>query len=834
METLRRALDHAGHGRGQLVALVGEAGVGKSRMVWELIHSDQARGWRVLTASAASYGQDMVDFVAIKLLRSHFGIEDTDDALTIRERVASRVGALDPNLRAAIEPVLALLDALPADTVFSRLEAPERRRRALESIQAILLGESRVHPLLLVLEDLHWIDGGSRALLDSLVGLLPAAQLLLVVTFRPEYEHGWRDSSSYTQIDIDPLPSELAGELLHALLGEDPDLQSLKGLLIERCEGNPFFLEESVRALVEEEVLSGAPGAYRLARPVNSVRVPASVQAVLAARIDRLSREDKELLQSAAVIGRELPYALLHAIAERPDEQLRRGLARLRAGEFVYEIVYETDLFSEPLYAFKHALTHEVAYSSMLRERRLTLHARIVDAIERRYADRLSDQIERLAHHAVRGEVWDKALGYLRQAGARAFAHSAHKLAVTWFEQALGVLDRLPDRRASREHAVDLRLDLRYALTPLGQFARIYEVLREAEQIAADLGDHRRLGIVTSFLTNYFQVFGDLDRAVEYGERARDIAMRHRDTAVEVVASSYLSLSYQTLGDLPRAIALARSNIAAIKDDLERFGMAILPSVYSRTALVRALADLGDFDEGAAVGADAIRIAEAANHAYSLHFACLGLGALYLRQGESMDAIRVLEQGRDVLEAAGARAMSPMVGGFLGSAYTLAGRAEDALRILARAREEASSIGFPASNIGSGVRLVALAEAHLASGAVDRAAELAPRALQVFERLKARGYQAWALKVLGAVAGAARPPRVEDAEAYCLRGRRLAEELGMIPLVAQCRLVLGELYRQVGQAVRAREELAGALQVFRTRRMGSWIARAEAELTKIP
>jgi predicted ATPase len=280
----------------------------------------------------------------------------------------------------------------------------------------VLLRESQEQPLLLIFEDLHWIDSETQTLLHSLVESLPTARLLLLVNYRPEYQHGWGSKTSYTQLRLDPLPPVSADELLQALLGGDPSLAPLKQLLIARTAGNPFFLEESVRTLVEAGVLMGQPGVYRLDASLPAIQVPATVQAVLAARIDRLPPEAKQLLQTAAVIGTEVPLALLQATADMPDVALQRHLAHLQGAEFLYE----TRLFPEREYIFKHALTHEVAYSSLLQERRRGLHARIVVTLEALYADRLAEQVDRLAHHALRGEVWDKAVAYCRQALALA------------------------------------------------------------------------------------------------------------------------------------------------------------------------------------------------------------------------------------------------------------------------------------------------------------------------------------------------------------------------------------------------------------------------------
>jgi class 3 adenylate cyclase len=404
---LQQTLAQAGAGHGQVVAIVGEAGVGKSRLVYEFIHSHYTPGWLVLESASVSYGKATPYFPVIDLLKRYSHVEERDATRTIRAKVTGQVLTLDPALQDTLPALLSLLDALPDDSLFLKLDPPQRRQRTLDALKRILLRESQEQPLLLVFEDLHWIDSETQALLNSLVESLPTARLLLLVNYRPEYQHSWGSKTYYTQLRLDPLPPSSAEDLLQALVGEDTSLVPLKQLLIERTAGNPFFLEESVRTLVETGVLMGTPGAYRLAQSLPTIQVPVTVQAVLAARIDRLPPEEKRLLQTAAMIGTEIPLPLLQAIAEVQEDAVQRGLAHLQAAEFLYE----TRLFPEREYTFKHALTHEVAYGSLLLERRRGLHARIVDALEGLAGDRVTEQIERLAHHALRGEVWDKALG---------------------------------------------------------------------------------------------------------------------------------------------------------------------------------------------------------------------------------------------------------------------------------------------------------------------------------------------------------------------------------------------------------------------------------------
>jgi class 3 adenylate cyclase len=405
-EQLRKALEQARSDHGQVIGVVGEPGLGKSRLFFEFIHSHRTQGWLILESGSVSYGKATPYLPVIDLLKAYFKIQDRDDQRDIREKVTGKLLTLDKSLESTLPAFLALLDVPVDDPIWQTLDPSQRRQQTLGAVKRLLLRESQVQPLILLFEDLHWIDSETQAMLESLVESLPTSRLLLLVNYRPEYQHGWANKTYYSQLRLDPLPPESAAEILNSVLGNDHGLQSLKQLLIERTEGNPFFLEESVRTLVEMKVLAGERGNYHLEKKVESTQVPATVQAVLAARIDRLPLEEKQLLQSAAVIGKDVPFSLLQAITELADEELRRGLTHLQAAEFLYE----TSLFPDLEYTFKHALTHEVAYGSLLHERQRALHARIVEAIETLYSNRLIEQVERLAHHAARGEVWAKAL----------------------------------------------------------------------------------------------------------------------------------------------------------------------------------------------------------------------------------------------------------------------------------------------------------------------------------------------------------------------------------------------------------------------------------------
>jgi class 3 adenylate cyclase len=456
---LRQALARAGAGHGQIVAVVGEAGVGKSRLVYECVHAHFTQGWRVLESASVSYGKATSYFPVVDLLKRYAHVEDADEPRTMRAKVTGQVLTLDETLQGTVPALLWLLDVLPDVSPFRTLEPPRRRQRTLEALKRVLLRESQVQPVLLVFEDLHWIDAETQALLDSLSESLPTARLLLLVNYRPEYQHGWGSKTYDTQLRLDPLPPASAEAFLDALLGQDPSLAPLNGVLIARTEGNPFFLEESVRTLVEIGVLVGEPGAYRLAQSLPTIEVPATVQAVLAARIDRLPPEEKRLLQAAAVIGTEVPLPLLQAIAELPEAALHRGLAHLQGTEFLYE----TRLFPERAYTFKHALTQQVAYQSLLASTRQRYHQQLARALEA-HPETAETQPELLAHHYTEAGLAAQAVGYWQRAGERSNARSAYVEAVVHLTKGLEVLQTLPDTPARAQRELEMQLALGQAL----------------------------------------------------------------------------------------------------------------------------------------------------------------------------------------------------------------------------------------------------------------------------------------------------------------------------------------------------------------------------------
>ena len=824
LEQLRRAQQLAGSGHGQVAAIVGEAGVGKSRLVYELTHSHRLQDWLVLESASVSFGKATSYLPVIDLLQGYFKIRDRDDLREIREKVTGKLLTLDRALEPTLPALLALLDVPGDDAAWQTLDPRQRRQRTLDAVKRLLLREAREQPLLLIFEDLHWIDGETQALLDALAESLASARLLLLVNYRPEYQHTWGSKTYYSQNRLDALPAESAGELLDALLGDDPGLALLKQLLVRR--GNPFFLEETVRTLAETKALAGERGRYRLTQPVHAIQVPLTVQTMLAARIDRLAPEDKRLLQNASVVGKDVPFVLLQAIAELPDEALRRGLDHLQAAEFLHE----TGLYPDLEYSFTHALTHEVTYGGLLQERRRELHARIVDAIETLHGDRLVEQVERLAHHALRAERWEKALVCCRQAGAKAMGRWALREAGTHLERALTATRHLPETREAIEQAIDVRLELRNAIHVLGEVERGMEHVREAQVFAERLGDEARLGMISIFLSNGLWMMGHSDRAQESLDRAFAIAESTDDGNLRLQADALLGRLHHDRGDYRQAAATLRDFLSAVEaTGASSISLGVAPLAANCTAyLAWSLAELGEFAEAMRRAEESLRLAEAQENPFRLIMACMGVGMLHLRQGNAPAAMPPLEHGLQVCHTFGFTALVfHGIAASLGAAYALANRTADGIPLMRKVADQAGSMKLVSDHL---IGAIPLGEVLLSTGRIEDAAQLGRHALDLARKHKQRGHEVYALRLLGEVAARCDPSDVQAAEAHYRGAMELAHELGMRPLVAHCHLGLGKLYRRTGQREQAQEHLTTATTMYREMDMRFWLEQAEAEL----
>jgi tetratricopeptide (TPR) repeat protein len=823
LQQMQRAQQLAEQGHGQVVTIVGQAGVGKSRLLHEFIHSQPTAGRLVLESGSTSYGHATPYLPVTELLRHYFKLNVQDGVQSIREKVSGKILSLDPSLQEVILPVLDLLNVLDDDHPFRSLDPIEHRQQTYQAVIRLLLSESKIQPVVAVFEDMPWYDSLSIGLLNELVVRAQDARLLLVVSCRPEYKDEWKGRPNYRQLRLNPLASESFAELLQALLGSDPSVETIKSFLIERASGNPFFVEEIVRSLVDGAMLEGGRGKYRLARPFVSNEVPPTVQAVLAARIDKLPATEKRLLQEAAVIGHDFSFTLLQAISGLSEDDLRALLDDLEAAEFLYT----TQLFPDLQYTFTHALTHDVAYNELLRQRRRDIHAHVVDAMEKLYADQLVEHAERLAHHAVRGELKDQAVRYLHLAGGKAAARSALADARSCFEEALGILKELPESQAALGRGFELHRDLQSVLYQFGEGRPMLKHLREAEIIATQLKDDRRRGQVCAFMTTVQSTLDDLDEALDSGSRALEIAERLQDLPLRIIASSYLEQAHCYRGDYERVVALATDNLGALPADAinNHFGMAVPASIFDRAWLVMSLAELGRFSEAAKYEAEAIRIAEPTQHAFSIGWAHFAASMPHLLQGDWAKAQSLVEHWLMMLPTDNvtihlpwALASSAWAMAETGDAGDTAGRIQEAEALLER-------------QAGQGIvghrswAYHAVGRALLRLGQLDKAHGLAQRAIETSTRQP--GFAAHAHHLLGDIAAEADRFDHEDGVGHYRDALALAQRHGMRPLVAHCHLGLGKIHRRAGKAEDAEKHHATATAMYRDMDMRFWLAQAQ-------
>ena len=550
LERLRGALTDASAGHGQIVGVVGDAGVGKSRLFHEFKERSQ-RGCLVLETFSVSHGKAFAYLPLIELLRNYFQITAQDDERRCREMVAGRVLMLERSFEDLLPYVLYLLGVSEADSCVANMDARIRRDRTFEAIKRLLVRESLDQPLQLLFEDLQWLDGETEAFLSFLVDRVASTRILLLVNFRPEYRPAWAHKGNYMQMRLDPLGPAEAQDLLSVLLGDEPGLISLKRRILDKTEGNPFFTEEVVQTLAEQGVLLGEPGHYRVAETPAALQIPTTVQGVLAARMDRLPAAEKMLLQHLAIVGNEFPWSLVRQVVSQPEDELRRLLSRLEASEFIYE----RPAFPEVEYTFKHALTQEVAANSLLSEQRSVLHERTAQAIEALYAGRLNEYCSELAHHYSLSSNAQKAVEYLHRAGQQAMQRSASAEAIRHFRTALDLLKRLPDTLERARFELALQIALGPALMAARGYAsaEVGATYTRALALCEQVGESSQLVPAQLGLRTYYALRAEYATARELGERVLRVACDAQDTDLMVEAHSALGSSRFFQGEFAAA-----------------------------------------------------------------------------------------------------------------------------------------------------------------------------------------------------------------------------------------------------------------------------------------
>lgn len=802
-------------GTGRLAVIVGEAGIGKSRLVHEFLRRVARRNVLILDAGGAPYGSGTGDRPGVQILRQYFNIAEGDDIRALQEKVAGRIVALDGDSNEVGVPILALLRALPANHRFFGLPLRERQQRVSAALMWLAHRMTAERPLVLVYEDLQWGTSDTRDFLDLLVQNLPRSTFLLL-TYRPDYDAGWLAHRQRLEFDLEGLSPSATRQIITSLLGDDPSLARLSEELPRHSGGNPLFIEEYVRSMVEAGDVAGRPGHYKLGAGREPRTIPPTVRGVLAARIDRLARADKHVLQTLAAVGESARVALLERACALPIEELRLSLRRLEWAGLLVERANASALS----YEFKHSLTQAVAYDTLLTGRRQELHRGILAALGGRGEPSI------LARHAVLGEAWDQALPYLRDAGRAAAAQFSTREAVAHFERALEVLARLPRTRQSRELAFDIHCDLRNVLVLLGAHQQLIKVLESARTLAEELEDERRLAQILSFLSNYYGNVGNSDLALDAAGRVLALGERLQSLTPRVVGNMSLGEIHRTLGNYAKARDYLGRVVELISTEPEQeyFGQVGLPAVRARSHLAWTLAELGEFEAARSIATEGLKVAEASHHAYSLCHACLALGGVWVRVGEFEAAVSILARGLATSEQV--PLLRPPIAADLGVAHARCGRIAEGLSHLDAAVEGATTMGR-LSRLP--LLLVKCGEIHLLAGEQAQAERLATKALALAVEQKERGNEAYARHLLAEVCMANAAESMQAQHEF-MAAMTLAAELGMQPLVAHCHAGLGRLQARRGEVISAAEHFEKAADMYRALGMRYWSIQLEGDI----
>ena len=818
---LQRRWDQATAGMGQVVLLSGEAGIGKSRLAQVLKeHITSVPHTRIEWRGSPDHQQSalypVIDHLQ-RLLRRHHDTSPAEPLRTLEAALTASGVALSEAV-----PLLAALLSLPLPASYAplTLTPPQQRQKTLETLLTWLRKEAQQQPVLLIVEDLHWVDPSTVELLSLLIDQCAQMRLCLILTARPEFHPPWAMVAHFTSLTLRRFAPAEVVRLVTYVVGDKAFPPAVLQEVVRKTDGVPLFVEELTKTVLASGLLQEREDRYELSGTLPPLAIPASLHDALMARLDRLAAV-KVVAQLGATIGRTFTYELIQAVAQLDTATLQGALALL----VETEVVAQRGLPPQATYTFRHALIQEAAYQSLLRSTRQQYHQQLAQVLEARFPDICETQPELLAHHYTEAGLSAQALPYWQRAGQRAMARSGYREAVACFEQALVTLRRLPERRDTLEQAIDIRLAMRNALLALGDYKAMFDLLCEAEALAKVIGDQRWLGRVSLYMSEYFRAEGDYDRAVASGQHALALAESVSDFSTQVVANVYLGIAYNTLGDQCRAIEVFRKVVTTLTGDLtrEHFGMTGFPSVLSRAWLAWCLAEVGAFHEAIAYGEEGLRIAEAADDPFSLVNAYSGVGRVYLRQGALSHAIPPLARGLTLCQTWNIRSWLHTVAGNLGHAYALSGRVAEALPLLEQAVAEGGHTMWTAC----------LSESYLLGGQIDKASTLAGHALALARERKERSFQAWALRLCGEIASQSDPPEIEPAEAHYQHALALAEELGMRPLQAHCHRGLGMLYGKMRQEELARTELLTAAELYRAMDMTFWLPQTEAALAQM-
>jgi class 3 adenylate cyclase/tetratricopeptide (TPR) repeat protein len=645
MASLMGVYDNVLKGSGQVVGIVGEAGVGKSRLLLEFVNLLAQDEFIYLEGRCLHYGSTMSYLPVLDIIRSYFDIKNSDSDAAIKEKLSAKVAALYSDRRPLQAPLEELLGLTCADKSFSSLDPQQKRERTFESIQDILLRLSQANPLIIAVEDLHWIDKTSENFLEYLIDRLADSRIMLILLYRHEYIHHWKDQPNYTEIGLTQLRTPSSIKLLEAILEGDEIAPEIRELILSKASGNPLFIEEFTRTLLENGTIKCENQCYILDQGATKIDVPDTIQGLIAARIDRLEDNIKRTMQFASVIGRDFAYRILQSITGL-HEELKAYLLNLQGLEFIYE----KRLFPELEYIFKHALIQEVTYYSLLTAHRKDLHCKVGKAMEEQFAERLNEFSNIIGEHFLRGEDWQRAYKYLNRAGDNAIRLYAHAEARAHFRNSLKALAHLEATEENARQKVDTTIKLTVAswltdpadvlLQRLDEVERLIDSLSDSAQKTPE--DQLRLARVHFWMGRAYYQRGDMREALGYYKQVLPVAKQADDEELLVIPTGAIGQALVVQGHLEKGSNMLGQAIPVFEK------MARWPQwIQAKSFYGAAIAGMGDWRQGLSEGQDALAKSNEFRSFTGIGVSQNCIGYAYLFGGELQRAIEAAKAAVD-------------------------------------------------------------------------------------------------------------------------------------------------------------------------------------------
>jgi class 3 adenylate cyclase/tetratricopeptide (TPR) repeat protein len=815
LELLLDGFERSKAGRGQAISIIADAGVGKSRLLYEFRKAVASEDVTFIEGKCLSYSRGAVYHPVIDIIKANFDIRDDDKDIQIREKIKNGLEILKTDQSSAFPCFLDLLSIRDNGIDGISLSPEERKDRILEAFKQVVLKGSEIRPLIMAYENLHWIDKSSEELLKKLLDAISGSRVLLIFTYRPEFVHTWGGRSYHSQVNLNRLSTRQTLMMVSHLLGTDRFDRKIEQLVLEKTEGVPFFVEELINSLKDQKIIEKKDNKYHLTKDIQQAIIPSTIHDVIMARVDSLIEGAKRLLQTGAVAGREFSHLLIKKVTEFSKDELLAHLSVLKDAE----LLFERGIYPQSDYIFKHALTQEVAYNSLLQKRRKELHEKIGKTLEKIHTDRLDELCEVLAYHFLQGEDCQRTYKYCQRAGLKAYSHSAYEQAQRYFEEALTAIKKLPRQKSRIEQEIDLRFNMRSPLVALGRHEEWGEWIQGAEPLAREIDDDARLSNVLNYLSSLYWINGQNRKAIEMGERALNFAERAEHFSYQIAIMVHLGIFFFNIGDYPKQIEIhqkVRKQLVG-ENALKQHGLASLPGALSRSLLVLGRAELGKFDKIDEIGHEALKIAERVRNALTLAFVYNFVALAYLRLGKLESALPLLEKGHELCRSSELQSMYSYTVGSLGYAYLLAKEPSRALTLL----EEGTKDDHLQASFWPTHALIVLADAYRAAGKIPLATETVSRALSLSDEREEHGFKAWAMLVKAGINDAA--GQLAEAKQWYQRTLEQASNLSMLPLVAHCHKGLAKSYLRLGKEKEAKFENEKAIEIYNSLGMTYWL-----------